>query len=130
MPLTGYPSDVLDYYEVDPDGLYCVDDGVRRVINDYRGKGIGYEVQTLSYILTTARYWKGPIEEFNLIVDKEKPDPENGITGAVLSFCGMRDAQETEDDFRLTKTNFDPAKDISVVWYAFYDFSGTDEGVQ
>ncbi|MEO6395132.1 MAG: DUF4424 family protein [Devosia sp.] len=128
VPLTGYPGDIFDYYEVDPDRVYCVDDGVRAVINDYRGRGVAYEVQTLSYILTTAQYWKGPIGEFNLTVQKEQPDPVNGIAGTVLAFCGMRDAVETEKDFRLSQRDFAPKNDISVVWYAFYDFSGTEEG--
>lgn len=122
VPLTGYPGDILDYYEVDPDKLYCVDDGVRKTIADYRDKEITYEVQTLGYILTTAKYWKGPIGEFNLIVDKEEPDPDNGITGAVLSYCGMRDAEETDKEFRWSAKDFVPDKDIAVVWYAFYDF--------
>lgn len=122
VPLAGYPSDILDYYEVDPDGVYCVDDGVRRVIDDFRARQIGYEVQTVSYILTTAKYWKGPIESFNLTVDKEKVDPENAVVGTALSWCGKSEAEEAEEEYHWSATNFVPARDIAVVWYAFYDF--------
>jgi hypothetical protein len=126
VPLAGYPGDILDYYEVDPDGLYCVDDGVRKVISDYAARQLGYDVQTVSYIVSTARYWKGPIESFNLTVDKEQPDVENAVVGTVLSYCGMRDATETDEEFTWSATNYVPEKDIAVVWYAFYDFASSE----
>jgi hypothetical protein len=126
VPLAGYPSDILDYYEVDPDKLYCVDDSVRKAVADFRAKGVGYEVQTVSYILTTARYWKGPIGTFNLTVDKEQVDAENGVVGTALAFCGKDKAGETEEEFTLTIKDFVPQNDISVVWYAFYDQEGAE----
>jgi hypothetical protein len=96
---------------------------VRKTIADFRARQIGYEVQTVSYILTTAKYWKGPIESFNLTVDREQIDPENAVVGTALSWCGKAQAEETREEYHWSATNFVPEKDISVVWFAFYDFS-------
>lgn len=122
-PLAGYPGDIGDHYEVDPDGEYCVDDAVRKTIADFRDKGVTYEVSTVGYITTTATYWKGPIGEFNLTIAKDLPlDAESGQVGAETSFCGRADFTETADAFTWTAADFVPQKDISIVYYFFYDW--------
>ena len=123
-PLAGYPSDIGDYYEADPDGRYCVDDKVRKAIADFREQGIAsYEVATLGYVTTTATYWKGPIGAFNLTIAKDAIDTENGQVGAETSFCGKPDFTETDTAFTWSAKDYVPEKDVSIVYYFFYDFS-------
>ncbi len=126
-PLAGYPGDIGDTYETDPDGTYCVDDKVRKTIADFRDKGILYEVSTVGYITTTATYWKGPIGEFNLTIGKDHIDPEMGQAGAETSFCGRPDFTETETGFTWTAKDYVPTKDINVVYYFFYDYGFEEE---
>jgi hypothetical protein len=42
--------------------------------------------------------------------------------GTALSWCGKAEAEETEEEYRWSATDFAPQHDIAVVWYAFYDF--------
>jgi len=122
VPLAGYPSDIGDYYETDPDGRYCVDDTLRKTIAGYRDKNIPYEVATLGYVTTTATYWKGPIGEFNLTIAKHPLDTESSEVGAETAFCGKAQATETETAFTWTAKDFIPETDISIVYYSFYDW--------
>ena len=122
-PLAGYPSDIGDYYETDPDGTYCVDDKLRQSIAAFRDKNIPYEVATLGYVTTTATYWKGPIGEFNLTIAKDPLDKESGQVSAETAFCGKSDFTETDTAYSWSAKDFVPQKDISVVWYFFYDWN-------
>jgi len=127
-PLAGYPGDIGDHYEADPEGEYCVDDAVRKTIADFRDKGVPYEVSTVGYITTTATYWKGPIGEFNLTIAKDLPlDEESGQVGAETSFCGRAEATETADAFTWTAKDYVPARDIKIVYYFFYDYGWDEE---
>lgn len=128
VPLAGYPSDIGDYYEADPDGRYCVDDALRGTIADYRDKNIPYEVSTVGYITTTATYWKGPIGEFNLTIGKDSLDPENMQVGAETAFCGKAEATETDTAFTWTAKDYVAERDVRVVYYFFYDWGWEDEG--
>jgi hypothetical protein len=122
-PLAGYPGDFGTYYEDDPDGTYCVDDALRQAIADH---GVSYEVATLGYVTTTATYWKGPIGEFNLTIAKDPLDAENGQVGAETAFCGKPDFTETDTAYIWTAKDYVPKKDVSVVWYFFYDWGGDE----
>jgi hypothetical protein len=98
---------------------YCLDDqgkaGLRRLLKQahaavqadpQRADGIpGLEVR---YILTTGANWKGPIEDFHLTIDKEKPH-------TILSLCmdGLEKTGPTT--FEMRRTNFTPKEDIHFV---------------
>ncbi len=127
VPLVGYPSDIGDHYERDEDGAYCVDDALRQIIADYRDRHIVYEVQTLGYITTTAQYWKGPIGEFNLTIGKEPTNAEYSIIATETSFCGSGEFTETPTEFTWSATDYAPEKDVSVVFFSFYDYGWEDE---
>ena len=57
---------------------------------------------------------KGPIKDFRLVVDKEKP-------GNLLSFCmdGVKKISPTR--FEVRKSNFEPTRDIQILIAEFYD---------
>ena len=122
-PIEGYPGDIGDYYEADPDGRYCIDDKLRKTISDYRDKGIPYEVSTVGYVTTTATYWKGPIGEFNLTIAKDALDAESGQVGGETAFCGKAEATESDTAFTWTAKDYVPQRDVRVVYYFFYDWS-------
>jgi hypothetical protein len=120
-PLTGFPSDIGDSYETDPTGAYCVGDRQRQTIKRFGDKGIPYEVLTLGYITTTAKYWKGPIGEFNLTIDKEPLSDRDDLVGSETSFCNMAAMTETPTGFTWQAKDYVPDQDIAVVWYSFYN---------
>ncbi|WP_119389638.1 DUF4424 family protein [Taklimakanibacter lacteus] len=116
MPLAGYPADVGDSYETgELAQAACVDDAVRGAINKRRAKGGGYyEVASVGYVLTTAKYWKGPIGTFNLAV--EKPDEK-----ALAAFCPSEAKKVSPTRFEWQARDFAPKADLSVIFYTFQE---------
>jgi hypothetical protein len=90
---------------------YCLDEGfiqsARRI-----EKGLPQEIplreKRISYILKTAANWSGPIRNFRLVVDKQYPDN-------LVSFCGQGVRKIGPTTFEMTKTNFTPAEDLSIL---------------
>lgn len=76
--------------------------------------GVAYTEHWLEYALKPGANWKGPIKDFRLVVEKDKP--EN-----LLSFCmtGVRKISPTQ--FEVRKTNFEPKDDIRILIAEFYD---------
>ncbi len=130
-PLNGYPGDIGQVYEgggeyEDSDWAtktraeYCIDDAVINAVKRHREKG-GYEVVTQGYILTTGNLWKGPIEEFNLVVDKA--DPAEGIENLdLVAFCPLEAKKISETQFAWHALNFVPDRHMRVLYYNFYDY--------
>ena len=63
---------------------------------------------SLEYILTTGSNWMGPIGDFRLVLDKEKPD-------AIITLCetGVKKIGPTQ--FEVLKQDFYPEKDLKVL---------------
>jgi hypothetical protein len=98
---------------------YCIDKGVIDAIHRHDAKG-SYEVTTQGYITTTGNMWKGPIEEFNLIVDKA--DTFEGMEPSdLVAFCPLDAKKISDTQFKWTAKNYEPTRDIDVVYYRFYD---------
>lgn len=76
--------------------------------------GVGFMEHWLDYVLKSGANWKGPIKDFRLVVDKDKP-------GNLLSFCmaGVKKISATR--FEVRKTNFEPTQDIRILIAEFYD---------
>ena len=68
----------------------------------------------LDYVLKSGANWKGPIKDFRLVVEKDKP--ENFV-----SFCmdGVKKISPTR--FEVRKANFEPANDLSILIVEFYN---------
>jgi len=116
VPLAGYPADIGDSYEVGPLAeAACVDDRVRAALAKRRAKGNGYyEVASVGYVLTTAKYWKGPIRSFNLTV--EKPEEK-----ALAAFCPAEAKKVSPTRFEWHARDFVPKADLSVIFYTFQE---------
>jgi hypothetical protein len=116
VPLAGFPADIGDSYEV---GEYaeaaCVDAAVRAAIAERKAQGTAYyEVATVGYVLTTAKYWKGPIGAFNLSV--EKPDEKT-----LAAFCPLEAKKVSPTRFEWHAKDFMPKADLSVIFYTFQE---------
>lgn len=129
-PLNGYPSDYGQRYEgggeyddpqtvAETEAEYCIDDAVLNAVKRQQAKG-GYEVVTQGYILTTGNFWKGPIEEFNLIVDKDDTR-EDGDDLDLVAFCPLEAKKINATQFAWHASNFEPERDMRVLYYSFYD---------
>jgi hypothetical protein len=107
---------------------YCIDKSFIKGFDKrrYSGKkdkdgnevGQFYVENWLDYVLKSGANWKGPIKDFRLVVDKEKPDN-------LVSFCmdGVKKISPTQ--FEIRKTNFEPTQDIHILITEFVD-QGTE----
>jgi len=93
--------------------LYCLDDRVKNAVKALEAKKTGdyaYASQfSLSYILSTARTWSGPIGDFHLIIDKEKPE-------AVVQFC-IKARQTSPTRYQFDAKNYVPDRDLDLVFF-------------
>jgi hypothetical protein len=113
VPLAGYPSDIGDSYETGEHAkAACVDDTLLKAIAKRKSEGGYYEVATVGYVLTTAKYWKGPIGEFNLTVEKPNADD-------LAAFCPLEAKKVTPMRFEWHAKDFAPERDLSAVFYTF-----------
>ncbi|MCB8840058.1 DUF4424 domain-containing protein [Aurantimonas sp. VKM B-3413] len=91
---------------------YCIDDDIVRTVKRRTRavgeSGIAYQERWIDYVLTTGANWAKPIGSFKLTVDKG--DPKN-----LVSFCadGVRKVSPTK--FEVTKTDFTPTSDLSIL---------------
>lgn len=99
---------------------YCIDDnftaGFDKTYNARdKEKRQQYVELFLDYRLSPGANWKGPIKKFRLVVDKSE-------TTNLVSFCmdGVKKISPTR--FEVTKTNFEPEKDLKILIVRWFDF--------
>ncbi len=110
-PISGDKADYGDYF----DGAkaakeYCVDAAFRAALKRRKAAGAAFDVYTVGYVLKTARFWSGPIGQFRLVVDKEKPKN-------LVAFCPLNSRRISDTQFEWTATNFVPDRDLAVVLF-------------
>jgi Domain of unknown function (DUF4424) len=113
-PVVGF-SFFGDYVLDDPGyrAKYCIDDdfdrAARKKLDAVAGTNFPYlQEKRISYILTTANNWSGPIGTFRLTVDKGDPQ-------ALVSFCGTGVTKVSPTRFEMTATDFVPEKDLEIL---------------
>ncbi|WP_343612262.1 DUF4424 domain-containing protein [Novosphingobium sp.] len=94
---------------------YCVEPSLLaslRRIHD--GGKVVFSEDWLDYILVTGGNWKKPIGQFRLTIDKEKPKD-------LVSLCaeGLRKTGPTT--FEMTRTNWRPEHDLSILFLVHHD---------
>ena len=87
---------------------YCADPAFRAAIAKNRAS---LSPLRIGYVLKTARFWKGPIGKFRLVVDKGKPNN-------FVAFCPANSKKISDTRFEWTATNFVPERDIDVVFFS------------
>jgi len=88
---------------------YCVDATLLSAMNRAAARDIHYSEGWIDYILVTGGNWKKPIGKFRLVVDKERPQD-------FVSFCGDGVRKISPTRFEMTKTNWRPEKDLSILF--------------
>jgi len=113
-PVVGF-SFFGDYVLHDPGykAKYCIDNdfdrAARKKLAAVAGTDFPYlQEKRISYILTTANNWSGPIGKFRLTVDKGDPQ-------ALVSFCGTGVTKVSPTRFEMTATDFMPDKDLDIL---------------
>jgi hypothetical protein len=102
----------------------CIDGGLLKSLTAAAGKEkkeeAGFTAYTwVDYILTTANTWKMPIKDFELIV--ERPRPQSGIFKAgpwFVSFCWDGPVKRLDaDHFVARSINFVPKRELHVAFF-------------
>ncbi|MDF2639442.1 MAG: hypothetical protein K0R64_2426 [Novosphingobium lindaniclasticum] len=97
----------------DPDAdtvrTYCVDSALLAALRRAEAKQVIYSEGWLDYILVTAGNWKKPIGKFRLVIDKERPED-------LVSFCGEGVRKIAPTRFEMTRTNWRPERDLSILF--------------
>lgn len=79
---------------------------------------------TLDYVTTTARYWSGPIGQFNVTVSSGKrqtsEQDQGDNTGTIIAVCPPGMAMDQNGRRHLTVHNYVPKQDIQVYFYRYY----------
>jgi hypothetical protein len=90
---------------------YCVDEGFVAAAEHARHPGdFGppFSEERIEYILTTGANWKGPIQDFRLVVDK-------GAPANLVSFCGEGVRKTGPTTFEARYRDYTPQRDLSVL---------------
>ncbi|MBM3291018.1 MAG: DUF4424 domain-containing protein, partial [Candidatus Hydrogenedentes bacterium] len=93
---------------------YEIDDSIQQWAGKQRAANKRFSFTAVDYILTTAAYWKGPIGDFTLTIEK----PE-GIAVMTAAIDGLKKIDDRR--FQLKKKDFTPDKDLSIVFIHAYD---------
>lgn len=118
-PIAGGVSIFADETQFKDYASYCLDEqgraGIRRLLKQAQAaakadpqRPEGISPIEVSYVLTTGANWKGPIDDFHLTIDKEKPH-------AVLSLCMSGLNKTGPTTFETRRENFTPTEDIRLV---------------
>lgn len=103
----GIPASALDRLPAELPGS-CPDAAfVRAARRAARSEAAWFTVSWVSYILETARSWKQPIGEFELVIDR----PEK----ALVTFCWDGPVEKVgKTRFRAVARDFAPARDLTI----------------
>ena len=101
---------------------WCVDPPLRKTLTAVMQKQGYSNVRWVDYILTTANTWKKPIKQFELVVERPKPDllPDRPDTSNhyYVSFCWDGPVlQPDPDHFVARATDFVPTKELSIGFF-------------
>jgi Domain of unknown function (DUF4424) len=91
---------------------YCVNDAFLASIDKLAGGGEAnsakLQERRISYVLKTGANWAGPIKDFRLTVDKQKPD-------RLISFCADHIKAISPTVVEFTAKDFTPEKDLKIL---------------
>jgi hypothetical protein len=91
---------------------YCVNDAFLAGLDKLAGSGEAntskVQERRISYVLKTGANWAGPIKDFRLTVDKQKPD-------RLVSFCADHVKPISPTVVEFTAKDFTPDKDLKIL---------------
>lgn len=90
--------------------LFCVDAPVEQALKRYSAEEHQVAMAgSVYYIWETARYWKGPIKKFHLIIDKDAPTD-------LVSLCPNVVQKTSPTRFEWQQTDFVPEGMVRVLF--------------
>lgn len=112
-------ADYAKQYCIEKGFLTGFDKAFATKLKSFNAKGADYSgvphmEHWLSYVLKSGANWKGPIKDFRLVIDKDKP--EN-----LMSFCGTGVRRISPTQFEMRKSNYEPAADLDILIVEFFD---------
>jgi hypothetical protein len=97
-------------------GQWCIDAPLRKNLMASMHRTESSFVKWVDYIITTANTWKTPIKQFELIV--ERPKPDTSAKYYYVSFCwDGQILQPDPDHFVVRATNFVPKRELSIPFF-------------
>ena len=91
---------------------YCIGDdflaALDKLAGDAEANAAKLQERRIKYVLKTGANWAGPIKDFKLIVDKQKPD-------RLISFCANETRTISPTLVEFTAKNFTPDKDLKIL---------------
>ncbi|MFC0180032.1 DUF4424 family protein [Thorsellia kenyensis] len=96
---------------------FCIDKGFLKTLEGKKLKNekhYGWDWDTLEYILTTGNNWKGPIKNFNLVIEKDTPEQ-------LISLCFDGELKKISPTrFEFNQVNFEPKEDLQILFIGLY----------
>jgi hypothetical protein len=91
---------------------YCITDSFLASLDKLSGSAEAntakVQERRISYVLKTGANWAGPIKDFRLVVDKQKPD-------RLVSFCANNIKPISQSAFEVRAKDFTPEKDLKIL---------------
>jgi hypothetical protein len=91
---------------------YCITDSFLASLDKLSGSAEAntakVQERRISYILKTGANWAGPIKDFRLVVDKQKPD-------RLVGFCADNIKSISQSAFEVRAKNFTPERDLKIL---------------
>lgn len=91
---------------------YCVTDAFLAGLDRLAGAGEAntakLEERRINYVLKTGANWAGPIKNFRLVVDKQKPD-------RLVSFCANNIKPISPNAVEVRESDFTPRSDLKIL---------------
>jgi hypothetical protein len=91
---------------------YCISDGflanLDRLAGETEGNTAKLQERRIAYVLKTGANWAGPVKEFKLKIDRQKPD-------RLISFCLSPTIESSPTVTEFTAQNYTPQKDLKIL---------------
>jgi hypothetical protein len=91
---------------------YCVTDEFLARLDKLAGSDEAntqkIQERRIAYVLKTGANWAGPIKDFRMVIDKQKPD-------RLISFCADNIKPITKSAFEVRAKDFVPSKDLKIL---------------
>jgi hypothetical protein len=95
---------------------WCINPPLQKTLEASMHRTESSFVKWADYILTTANTWKTPIKQFELVV--ERPKPDTSAKSYYVSFCwDGQILQPDPDHFVVRATNFVPKRELSIAFF-------------
>jgi len=95
---------------------WCINPPLQKTLETLMRKTDSSSVKWVDYILTTANTWKTPIKQFELVVERAKPD--TSAKYYYVSFCWDGQILQPDPDHSVVRaSNYVPKRELSIAFF-------------